>query len=179
MERSGPMNRVKVFRILIPALAACAVLTCAPVRAVDLKIGYVNAIKVIEKAPQGEAALRKLEAEFDPRDKQLVETQNKIKALEAELEKNVFVLKEPERRSKEHEIVVLKRNLRRATQEFREDYNLRRNEELAALQKIVYKAIIEIAKQENYDLILHEGTIYASGKIDITAQVLKKLGKNN
>ena len=173
------MNRVKVFRVLIPALAACTVLMCAPVRAVDLKIGYVNAIKVIEKAPQGEAALKKLEAEFDPRDKKLVETQNKIKALEAELEKNVFVLKEPERRSKEHEIVVLKRDLRRATQEFREDYNLRRNEELAALQKIVYKAIIEIAKQENYDLILHEGTIYASGKIDITAQVLRKLGKKN
>jgi len=72
---------------------------------------------------------------------------------------------------------VLKRDLRRETQEFREDYNLRRNEELAALQKVVYKAIIEIAKQEKYDLILHEGTIYASGKIDITDLVLKKLGK--
>ena len=179
MERSGPMNRVKAFRILIPVLAWCVFLVNAPVRAVDLKIGYVNVIKVIEKAPQGEAALKKLEAEFSPRDKQLVAIQNKIKALEAELEKNVFVLKKPERRSKEYEIVVLKRDLRRATQEFREDYNLRRNEELAALQKIVYKAIVEIAKQENYDLILHEGTIYASGKIDITAQVLRKLGKKN
>lgn len=143
----------------------------------DLKLGYVNAVKVIEEAPQGEAALKKIEAEFGPRDKKLVAMQARIKQVEDELEKNALLLKDTDRRAKEHEIVVLKRDLRRATQEFREDYNLKRNEELAALQKIVYKAIVEIAKQENYDLILHEGTIYASKKVDLTDKVLKKLGK--
>ncbi|HEY8553657.1 MAG TPA: OmpH family outer membrane protein [Burkholderiales bacterium] len=145
--------------------------------AAELKVGYVNAVKVIEEAPQGEAALKKLEAEFGPRDKEIVAMQAKVKQLEEELEKNGLLMKEAERRAKEHEIVMLKRDLRRATQEFREDYNLRRNEELAALQKIVYKAIVEIAKQEDYDLILHEGTIYASKRVDLTDKVLKKLGK--
>lgn len=145
--------------------------------AAELKVGYVNAVKVIEEAPQGEAALKKLEAEFGPRDKKLVALQTKVKQLEEQLEKNALLLKDADRRTKEHEIVVLKRDLRRATQEFREDYNLRRNEELAALQKIVYRAIVDIAKQENYDLILHEGTIYASKRVDLTDKVLKKLGK--
>jgi outer membrane protein len=145
--------------------------------AADLKIGYVNAVKVIEEAPQGEAALKKLEAEFGPRDKKLVEMQNRIKQIEQEIEKNALVLKETDRRSKEHEVVILKRDLRRATQEFREDYNLRRNEELAALQKIVQKAIVEIARQDNFDLVLHEGVLYASQKTDITEKILRKLGK--
>lgn len=144
--------------------------------AADLKIGYVNAVKVIEEAPQGEAALKKLEAEFAPRDKQIVDMQNRLKQLEQDLEKNALVLKENEHRSKEFEIVTLKRDLRRATQEFREDYNLRRNEELAALQKIVQKTIAEIAKQENYDLIL-ESAVYAGPKVDVTDKILKKLGK--
>jgi outer membrane protein len=148
-----------------------------PAAAVDLKIGYVNAVKVIEEAPQGEAALKKLEAEFGPRDKKLVEMQNRIKQIEQEVEKNALVLKEADRRSKEHEVVILKRDLRRATQEFREDYNLRRNEELAALQKIVQKAIVEIARQDNYDLVLHEGVLHASQKTDITEKILRKLGK--
>jgi outer membrane protein len=148
----------------------------APVLAAELKIGYVNAVKVIEEAPQGEAALKKLESEFAPRDKQIVEMQNKLKLLEQELEKNALVLKDAEHRSKEFEIVSLKRDLRRATQEFREDYNLRRNEELAALQKIVQKTIADIAKQENYDLIL-ESAVYASNKADITDKILKRLGK--
>ena len=148
----------------------------AAVLATELKIGYVNAVKVIEEAPQGEAALKKLEAEFAPRDKQIVEMQNKLKLLEQELEKNALVLKDAEHRSKEFEIISLKRDLRRTTQEFREDYNLRRNEELAALQKIVQKTITEIAKQENYDLIL-ESAVYASTRADITDKILKRLGK--
>jgi outer membrane protein len=146
------------------------------VAAADLKIGYVNAVKVIEEAPQGEAALKKLEAEFAPRDKKIVEMQNKLKRLEQELEKNALLLKDSEHRSREFEIISLKRDLSRATQEFREDYNLRRNEELAALQKIVQKTINEIAKQENYDLIL-ESAVYAGPRADITDKILKKLGK--
>lgn len=145
--------------------------------AAGVKIGYVNAVKVIEEAPQGQSALKRLEAEFSPRDKELASMQEKIKTLEADLEKNSMVLKEAERRNKERDLVSLKRDLRRATQEFREDYNVRRNEELAALQALVQRTIIEIAKDENYDLILHEGAVYAGEKVDITDRVLKKLGK--
>ncbi len=159
------------------AVPLAALLLVATAAHAELKIGYVNAVKVIEEAPQGEAALKKLEAEFGPRDKKIVELQNRIKQLEEDLGKNALVLKESERRAREHEILMLKRDLRRESQEFREDYNLRRNEELAALQKLVYKVILEIAKQENYDLILHEGVITASPRVDITDKVLKKLGK--
>lgn len=155
-----------------------AVLAFAPGAAsADLKIGYVNVVKVIEEAPQGQMALKRLETEFGPRDKELVATQTKIKALESDLDKNGLAMKDADRRVKERELLSLKREFRRASQEFREDYNLRRNEELAGLQKLVYKAIHDVARQERYDLILHEGTIYASGKIDITDKILKKLGK--
>lgn len=150
---------------------------CVHAEAAELKIGYVNAAKVIDQAPQGEVALKKLEAEFGARDKELVAMQNKIKQIESDLDKNALVLKESDRRAKERDLLLLKRDLKRATQEFREDYNQRRNEELAILQKIVYKAILTIAKQEKYDLIVHEGTVYASDKIDITDKVLKTLGK--
>ena len=167
-------SRTLVFKSLVFALGIVAMAGLA--NAADFKIGYVNAVKVIEEAPQGEAALKKLEAEFAPRDKQIVEMQNRLKQLEQDLEKNALVLKENEHRSKEFEIATLKRDLRRATQEFREDYNLRRNEELAALQKIVQKTIAEIAKQENYDLIL-ESAVYAGPKVDVTDKILKKLGK--
>ena len=167
-------SRTLVFKSFVFVLGFVAMAGLA--NAAELKIGYVNAVKVIEEAPQGESALKKLEAEFAPRDKQIVEMQNRLKQLEQDLEKNALVLKENEHRSKEFEVVTLKRDLRRATQEFREDYNLRRNEELAALQKIVQKTIAEIAKQENYDLIL-ESAVYAGPKVDVTDKILKKLGK--
>ena len=167
-------SRTLVFKSLVSVFGFVAMAGLA--NAAELKIGYVNAVKVIEEAPQGESALKKLEAEFAPRDKQIVEMQNRLKQMEQDLEKNALVLKENEHRSKEFEVVTLKRDLRRATQEFREDYNLRRNEELAALQKIVQKTIAEIARQENYDLIL-ESAVYAGPKVDVTDKILKKLGK--
>ena len=153
--------------LVLPAIAAAG----------DLKIGYVNAVRAIEEAPQGVAALKKLETEFGQRDKELVALQSRIRQGEEELQKNPPTLKEADRRAREREVLTLKRELKRATQEFREDYNQRRNEELAVLQQVVRKTILEIAKQDKYDLILHEGTVYASDSIDITEKVLKKLGK--
>jgi outer membrane protein len=159
----------------VTILAATAAFAVAPASAAELRVGYVNAVKIIEQAPQGKAALKRLEEEFAPRDKKLVEMRERIKGIEDDLEKNVLVLKDADRREKERELLTLKRDLGRATQEFREDYNLRRNEELAALQKLVYKAIVDYAKSQRFDLILHEGTVYASEKIDITDRVLLKL----
>ena len=143
-----------------------------------LKIGYVNVVKVIEKAPQGELALKRLDAEFAPRDKKLLKMREQIKSLETDLDKDSLVLQSQDREKKERDLLVLKRDLRRSTQEFREDYNLRRNEELAALQKLVYKTIIDLAKREGYDLIVHEGAVYSSSKIDITDKVLQILKHN-
>jgi len=163
-------------RLRIILLLSLLALFAAPVLA-ELKIGYVNAVRVIEEAPQGVAALKKLEAEFSQRDKELVALQNRIRQLDDELQKNVPAQKETDRRAREREALTLKRELKRATAEFREDYNQRRNEELAVLQQVVRKAILDIAKQEKYDLVLHEGTVYASDSIDITEKVLKKLGK--
>lgn len=163
----------RLIRLVVLAVALAAM---GQAHAAELKIGYVNAAKVIDQAPQGEVALKKLETEFGARDKELVAAQNKIKQIEGDLEKNAPTIRDTERRIKERELLILKRELKRATQEFREDYNQRRNEELAVLQKIAYKAIVEIAKQEKYDLILHEGAVYASDRIDITDKVLKTLG---
>ncbi len=141
----------------------------------QLKIGYVNVVKVIEEAPQGDAALKKLESEFGPRDRQLRTTRSNVASLEDELEKNELVTKESERREKERQLRDLKRKLKRETQEFREDYSVRRNEELRELEKIVHKAIVEIAKSDNYSLIIHQGVVYADNQTDITEHVLKKL----
>lgn len=164
--------------IACPLMAASLVMVAPPaVQAGELKIGYVNAARVIEEAPQGVAALKKLEAEFGPRDKELVDLQARIRAIDDELQKGGTALKEADRRARERELLTLKRELKRATQEFREDYNQRRNDELAVLQQVVRKAILEIAKQEKYDLVLHEGAVYAGESVDITEKVLKRLGK--
>ena len=52
---------------------------------------------------------------------------------------------------------------------------MRRNEELGKLQRRIIEAIRALAKEDKYDLLLTDGVIYASEKIDVTQQVQKKL----
>ena len=66
-------NRITMFLMLM---------LVAGVSQAELKIGFVNVAKVLEKAPQAAKAKSRLETEFSPRDKALVSQQKEIKSLE-------------------------------------------------------------------------------------------------
>ncbi|MFA6051455.1 MAG: OmpH family outer membrane protein [Methylobacter sp.] len=141
----------------------------------ELKIGFVNIPAVLEKAPQAEKAKKRLEQEFSPRDKQLVAQQKEIESMEAKLSKDGSVMGKAERTKLENDILNQKRDAKRAQQQFSEDFNVRRNEELGKLQSSVVEVIRGIAKEQSFDLLLTDGVIYAGEKIDVTAQVQQKL----
>ena len=67
------------------------------------------------------------------------------------------------------------RRMKRTQQEAQEDYNLRRNEELARIQGLIREVVVTIAKDEGYDLILETGVVYVSPKINLTERILKEL----
>lgn len=141
----------------------------------ELKIGFVNIPAVLEKAPQAEKAKKRLELEFSPRDKQLVAQQKEIQLKEEKMNRDASVMGESERSNLEKDIINRKRDAKRSQQEFSEDFNARRNEELGKLQRRIVEAIRSIAKDQHFDLLLTDGVIYASEQIDITAQVQQKL----
>ena len=65
-------------------------------------------------------------------------------------------------------------DVQRLQREFREDLNLRKNEELAIVLERANKTIQTIAEVEKYDLILQEA-VYRNPKIDITDKVIQYL----
>ena len=77
-------------------------------------------------------------------------------------------------RGKEADLARINRDLQRLQREFREDLNLRKNEELAQVLERANKVVQQIAEQEKFDLILQEA-VYRSPRIDITEKVLKAL----
>ncbi len=152
------------------------------VNAADTRIGIVKTAKLLKEAPQAEAARKKLESEFAPRDAKIVDLQKLIKVLEDKLSKDAAIMSDTARKKQEREIVSKKRDVKRVREEFTEDFNFRRNEEISKLQKLVSETILSLAKENKYDIILNESVIYASQQVDITANVLKRLRelyKNN
>ena len=158
--------------ILLGMTAGVSVVTAA-----DTRIGIVNTAKLLKEAPQAEAARKKLESEFAPRDSKIVNLQKLIKTLEDKLSKDVAIMSDTERKKQEREIVSKKRDVKRIREEFTEDFNFRRNEEIGKLQKLVSETILSMAKEKKYDIILNESVIYASQQVDITSNVLERLQK--
>jgi outer membrane protein len=156
-------------------LTLASMMLTGAVAATDLKIGFVDAVRLIESAPQGEESLQMLEQEFSPRDREIRQLRAELRDMEAELDKNALVMKQADVDQMQLELGAMRRKIKRLQQEFKDDYNLRRNEELAKLQQIVTEAIIEIAESEGYDLIVQQA-VFASKAINITEQVLEKLG---
>lgn len=145
------------------------------VSAQDLRIGVVNPNRLLEEAPQSKLALKRLEQEFATRNAKLVKEQKSIKGLEDKLRRDGAIIAEAERRKLERDIVSRKRELRRGSDELREDRTFRSNEERGKLLRFVNDAITKIGKEEKFDLILYEGIAYANPKVDLTKRILKRL----
>lgn len=147
----------------------------APAQAQQMKVGFVNIPRILQEAPQAEDARERIEREFAPRDRDLLAQQREVREMEDKLVKNAAVMSSSERSRQEADIRSLKRDLRRSQEEFRDDLNVRRNEELSKLQRLVVDVIQKLARSDSYDLVVSEGVVYAGERVDITDKVISRL----
>ncbi len=167
---------MRLIRFLICFCLACFISAAS---AEDYKIGAVNAIRILEQSPQAERMRNLLEKEFAPRDRELVDAQKSLKEMEDRLTKDAPIMSEAERSKLERDIVNARRDLKRNQDEFREDLTFRRNEEIAKIQKDIVDAINTVARTNGFDMILNEGVIYASPKVDVSQLVIDQLKQEN
>ena len=157
--------------------ALCLSLLALPglAQGADYKIGFVNSERLFREATPAKRAQQKLEKEFAGRDAEIQKLSKQVRDLQALLEKDGVTMAETERRNKERDLANMSRDLQRMQREFREDLNLRRNEELTAVQERANKVIQQLAEAEKFDLIIQDPVIFASSRIDITDKVIKAL----
>ncbi len=165
---------MKVKSLVLASLMS--VLCVTGVAAAELKVGYVNTQRIFRDAPAAQKAAKKLEGEFAKRDQELQRMAKQLQGLQENLEKNAVTMAESERRSKEKEFGDISREFQRKQREFREDLNLRQNEENAAVIEKANRAIKQIAESDKFDLILQD-VVWVSPRLDITERVIKALAE--
>ncbi len=165
--------------------AKLSVLTCglllaaglsAGVAAQDLKIGVVNIARLLDQSPQAKEAMGALQDEFAPRQRELVAQQQELREKEERLQRDGAVMGEGERSNLERDVRDQRRDLARRQNEYVEDLNLRRNEEMGKLQRALLQQVQGYANLAGYDLIVAD-VLFASESIDITAEVLQALNQ--
>ena len=139
------------------------------------KFGFVHTERILRDSVPAVRAQKKIEAEFQKRDRELSQIAESLKRMQEDLDKNAMTMSETQRRSKEREFGEANREFQRKQREFREDLNQRRNEELAQVVEQANRVIRMIAEQEKFDIIFQEMPAYVSPRIDITDKVIKAL----
>ena len=152
--------------------------TGAQVLAQSVKIGVVSMPRLLDQAPQAKAAMQILQSEFEPRQRAIQDQTKRTKELEDRLKKDAAVMSEEERRKAERDMRDQQRDLTRRQNEFVEDLNVARSEQLGRLNRDLLLQVQEYAKTAGYDLVVGDGVLYASGAVDITSGVLARLEAN-
>jgi outer membrane protein len=167
-----------VLAAVLAALAAPAAAQQAPAQPASHasgKFGFVHTERILRDSVPAVRAQKKIEAEFQKRDRELAAIADQLKRMQAELDREAMTMSDSQRRAKEREFGELNRDFQRKQREFREDLNQRRNEELAQVVEQANRVIRIIAEQEKFDIIFQEMPAYVSPRIDITDKVIKAL----
>ena len=150
--------------------------TTATVPAVDpaeLRIGFVNFRRIMAAAPQREEINERLEREFGVERDALLQAQSELRSMERQLE----TLQHGDAYNDyERQVINKRRDVARRDSDYRDNINVRRNEEMAKLQKMIGDEIINLAKEARYDIILNDiGVFYVSERADLSPQVITRL----
>ena len=139
----------------------------------DLRIGFVNFRRIMAAAPQREEVNERLEREFGVERDALLQAQSELRDMERRLEtiRHGDAYNELER-----QVINKRRDVSRRDSDYRDNINVRRNEEMAKLQKMIGDEIINLAKEARYDIILNDiGVFYVSERADLSPQVITRL----
>jgi len=165
-------------RLLIGALAGIAVglIGIGSVSAQGAaSIGFVDIPYLIQEAPQAVEAERRLEAAFAPRQAELAEERERLEAISAELIDTDSGLSEADKLQLDREVRALERRIKRSEQDFREELNIQKNNEFKFVRERVLDAIARFGREEDFDLIVSDGVLYANKRIDVTERILQAL----
>tara|TARA_B100000767_G_scaffold273577_1_gene304114 strand:- start:5437 stop:5949 length:513 start_codon:yes stop_codon:yes gene_type:complete len=153
------------------------IILASPIYAGDYKIGYVDLSKILNESPAALAAQKKLEQEFSPRNKKLEAQAQKLNKQKEKLQKESDIMSKDGIESLQRKIMKAERDLKRDADEAREDYKLRRRDELGKIENRLKEVILNIAQGGKYDFIFTNADVtYASdsSSVNITEKVLKK-----
>ena len=168
-------------RILI--IAFLLLVALAPIAAQKFSVAYVDMQYVLKNLPQYETANEQLNMISKRWQKDIDAAQNEAKILATNYQTEQIFLsadmkerREAEILAKEQEVLELKRKY------FGQDgeWYKKRESLLKPIQDEIYNAIQDIANEKRYDVVKDRSSepslIYMSSKLDISDQVLEKLG---
>ncbi|MBN3040763.1 MAG: OmpH family outer membrane protein [Candidatus Omnitrophica bacterium] len=141
-----------------------------PIFAEDLKIGFVDVLKVFNDYKKTADYDDKLEEEKEKVDSKLEEKKDNIE----KMQKKLSLLKDAEKEKQDKEINEAVREYRELERKAYIDIKKERDEKMKEIFDDVTKIIEDYAKDKKYDLIIDKTAVhYGNQVMDLTSEILK------
>lgn len=163
----------KIITVALFILIACSNAMAAS----ELKIGFVSVQKLLTLAPQVEAVNTAMIERFGGKKQELQDLETEIKTLQENYKRNELVMTEDKLNELKTKMIGKLQAFKQKEAILAQEVKVMRSQELAVLKKEVSDIINDIAKRDNYDLILSEGVVFAKDELDITDAVLDEMKK--
>jgi len=164
-----------MFKKSLSVLAVLAMVSYTSLASAQLKVGVYDNGKVLSSLPSVQKEFKKLEAELEPKRKEVESKQRALVKLQEDIQKNGPVLSAKDLQSKKLEFSSRRRELQLLAEDTERVFSVRRNEVAREIQASLDNEVIKLAKEQSYDLILRSGVLFASPKVDITSQILQRM----
>ncbi|MGQ0696802.1 MAG: OmpH family outer membrane protein [Panacagrimonas sp.] len=155
------------------AVLAIAILTSAPVQA-QQKIISIRAAELVQASPVFKTGQAQIKAEFDKRKADLEADARKLTDDAAKFKREADVMSSDARSKMEKDLQTRKIDFEYKQRQFGEDFQKRDRELSDKLMNSIKAVVLEVAKENNADLVLQD-PLFAAAGIDVTDQVIKKL----
>ena len=169
--------------ILIAIIAFCGWCIATPLQAQKFSVAYVDMQYILKNLPQYETANEQLNMISKRWEKDIDAAQQQARVLMSNYQTEQIFLSPEMKQKREEEILAAEQEVLELKRKyFGQDgeWYKKREALLKPIQDEVYNAIQDIANEKRYDVVKDRSAdpslIYMSSKLDISDQVLEKLG---
>ena len=163
----------KIFLAFVAALFLGAVF-CGAASAADIKLGYINMLKVEKESLAGKQALKTLQQMLSDKQTKLAERRKEIEKMQKELDKQSSLISADERQRREDKLQKEYKDYQRYGSDSQDELSKKKEELASKMFDEVTKVIKTYGKEEGYTLILDRSVVlYAPEAVDITDKIIK------
>jgi outer membrane protein len=167
-------NTFMIRTILVSTLLLS--LFAAPVRAEDVKIGFVDLRRALGETEEGRKARSTLKRDFDKKQKELDEQQEEIKKAAEDLKKKSTLLPAETVRQKEAELQERVVKVQQTYMRMQQDLASKEEQATAPIVDRLQRIIAKIATAESFTAVFDKsaGVVYSKSHLDLTNEVIRR-----
>lgn len=141
------------------------------------KIAIVNVANIFQQSSQRTETIKQLEYEFKDRATELEMMEHDLQLKMQTLQKDGLTMTDDARAELEKSLITQRELFSNKAKLFQQENHARQTEERDKILDIIYNAVKNIAKKENYDIVIDaNAVVYSSSKIkDISDSVINRI----